>query len=239
MYFFYYCCFVHYRFYDEIGTPLLSDIRIDYSPDSVEHVTQNMFYNYFNGSEIVVAGKLINKSSDALHVEITASNRNKYVVLEADVKIEGDGQKKVSGSQIIEDSKQYRTHVERLWGYLTFKELLTAWHKSDKDHEKEEITRKASQLAMRYNFVTPFTLLEVKDYGFQADLPKEESASFYTEGIGQKLLSLQGRKVTKGTSVIQSCRNNVLLVCSHLLFCLKLKFSFSTHFLSRAFLPVP
>lgn len=184
-------------FYDEIGTPLLSDIRIDYSPDSVEHVTQNMFYNYFNGSEIVVAGKLINKSSDALHVEITASNRNKYVVLEADVKIEGDGEKKITGSQLIEDSKQYRTHIERLWGYLTFKELLTSWHKSDRDHEKEEITRKASQLAMRYNFVTPFTLLEVKDYGFQADLPKEESASLYTEGIGQKLLSLQGRKVTK------------------------------------------
>ncbi|CAI9578604.1 unnamed protein product [Staurois parvus] len=189
-------------FYDEIGTPLLSDIRIDYSPDSVEYVTQNMFYNYFNGSEIVVAGKLMNKSSDALHVEITASNRNKYVVLEADVKIEGAGQKEITKSQIIEDNKQYRNHIERLWGYLTFKELLTAWHKSDRDQEKEEITRKASQLALRYNFVTPFTLLEVKDYGFQADLPKEESASLYTEGIGQKLLSLQGRKVTKGTSTI-------------------------------------
>ncbi|KAM5170845.1 inter-alpha-trypsin inhibitor heavy chain H5 [Mantella aurantiaca] len=184
-------------FYDEIGTPLLSDIRIDYAPNSVEYVTQNMFYNYFNGSEIVVAGKLINKSSDALHVEITASNRNKYVVLEADVKIEGVGHKEITGPQIIEDSKQYRNHIERLWGYLTFKELLTAWHKSDRDHEKEEITRKASRLALKYNFVTPFTLLEVKDYGFQADLPKEESASLYTEGIGQRLLSLQGRKVTK------------------------------------------
>ncbi|XP_018421963.1 PREDICTED: inter-alpha-trypsin inhibitor heavy chain H5 [Nanorana parkeri] len=184
-------------FYDEIGTPLLSDIQIDYPPDSVESVTQNMFYNYFNGSEIVVAGKLMNTSSDALHVEITASNRNKYVVLEADVKIEGAGPKEITGSKIIEDSKQYRNHIERLWGYLTFKELLTAWHKSDRDHEKEEITRKASKLALQYNFVTPFTLLEVKDFGFQADLPKEESASLYTEGIGQKLLSLQGRKVTK------------------------------------------
>ncbi|XP_072255156.1 inter-alpha-trypsin inhibitor heavy chain H5 [Pyxicephalus adspersus] len=184
-------------FYDEIGTPLLSDIRIDYPSDSVEYVTQNMFYNYFNGSEIVVAGKLMNKSSDALHVEITASNRNKYVVLEADVKIEGVEQKAAIGSQIIEDNIQYKNHIERLWGYLTFKELLTAWHKSDRNQEKEEITRKASKLAQKYNFVTPFTLLEVKDYGFQADLPKDEFASLYTEGIGQKLLSLQGRKVTK------------------------------------------
>ncbi|KAM9311198.1 inter-alpha-trypsin inhibitor heavy chain H5 [Gastrophryne carolinensis] len=195
-------------FYDEIGTPLLSDIRIDYPTDSVEYVTQNMFYNYFNGSEIVVAGKLVNKSSNALHVEITASNSNKYVVLEADVKLDGIALDQITGSQIIEENMQYKNHIERLWGYLTFKELLTAWHKSDSDNEKEEITKKASKLAVKYNFVTPFTLMEVKDRDFQADLPKEEPASLYTEGIGQKLLSLQGRKVTKGPPAKQMGKAN-------------------------------
>ncbi|XP_056429228.1 inter-alpha-trypsin inhibitor heavy chain H5 isoform X2 [Hyla sarda] len=184
-------------FYDEIGTPLLSDIRINYPEDSVEYITQNMFYNYFNGSEIVVAGKLVNQSSDTLHVEIKASNSNKYVILEADLKLDGVGQNDITGYE-IQDSTIYRNHIERLWGYLTFKELLTAWHKSDIDVEKEAITQKASKLAMKYNFVTPFTLLEVKEYGFQADVPKDESTSLYTEGIGQKLLTLQGKKVTQG-----------------------------------------
>ncbi|XP_072003522.1 inter-alpha-trypsin inhibitor heavy chain H5 [Engystomops pustulosus] len=186
-------------FYDEIGTPLLSDIRISYPENSVEYITQNMFYNYFNGSEIVVAGKLVNQSSDILHVEIKASNSNKYVILEADIKIDGAGQNEITGSEIFEDSKEYRNHIERLWGYLTFKELLTGWHKSDSDVQKEAITRKASKLAVKYNFVTPFTLLEVKDHGFQADFPKEESTSLYTEGIGQKLLTLQGKRVTQGS----------------------------------------
>ncbi|XP_069621407.1 inter-alpha-trypsin inhibitor heavy chain H5 [Ranitomeya imitator] len=181
-------------FYDEIGTPLLSDIRIDYPEDSVEYITQNMFYNYFNGSEIVVAGKLVNQSNDILHVEIKASNSNKYVILKADIKIDGAGQNEITGSEVIED----KNYVERLWGYLTFKELLTSWHKSDSDAEKDTITNKASKLAMKYNFVTPFTLLEVKDNGFQADFPKEDSTSLYTEGIGQKLLTLQGKKVTQG-----------------------------------------
>ncbi|XP_077120610.1 inter-alpha-trypsin inhibitor heavy chain H5 [Ranitomeya variabilis] len=181
-------------FYDEIGTPLLSDIRIDYPEDSVEYITQNMFYNYFNGSEIVVAGKLVNQSNDILHVEIKASNSNKYVILKADIKIDGAGQNEITGSEVIED----KNYVERLWGYLTFKELLTSWHKSDSDAEKDTITNKASKLAMKYNFVTPFTLLEVKDNGFQADFPKEDSTSLYTEGIGQKLLMLQGKKVTQG-----------------------------------------
>ncbi|XP_075064693.1 inter-alpha-trypsin inhibitor heavy chain H5 [Mixophyes fleayi] len=190
-------------FYDEIGTPLLSDIRIEYPPDSVEYVTQNLFYNYFNGSEIVVAGKLVNQSNDVLHVEITASNSNKYVVLEADVKIDGVGQDEITGFEIIKDNKEYRNHIERLWGHLTFKELLTAWHKSDSDIEKEEIMGKASKLALKYNFVTPFTLLEVKQYEFQADLPKEESNSIYTQGIGQKLLNLPGKKAPQGPPSMQ------------------------------------
>ncbi|OCT87215.1 inter-alpha-trypsin inhibitor heavy chain H5 [Xenopus laevis] len=183
-------------FYDEIGTPLLSDIRIDYPPDSVQYVTQNMFYNYFNGSEIVVAGKLVNRSSETLHVEITASNGNKYVVLEADIKLEGVGQAEMIGSEVIED----KNHIERLWGYLTFKELLTSWHKSDTIKDKEEIIDKASKLALRYHFVTPFTLLEMKDSEFQADLPKEESTSLSMDGIGQKLLNLQGKKAPQGSS---------------------------------------
>ncbi|XP_063782887.1 inter-alpha-trypsin inhibitor heavy chain H5 [Pseudophryne corroboree] len=186
-------------FYDEIGTPLLSDIRIDYPPDSVEYVTQNMFYNYFNGSEIVVAGKLVNQSDDVLHVQITASNSNKYVVLEADVKLEGFGQDEIIGSEIIKDNKEYRNHIERLWSHLTFKELLTSWHKSNSDTEKEAIMKKASKLALKYNFVTPFTLLEVKEHEFQADLPKEEATSLYTEGIGQKLLNLPGKKAPQGS----------------------------------------
>ncbi|XP_053319682.1 inter-alpha-trypsin inhibitor heavy chain H5 [Spea bombifrons] len=181
-------------FYDEIGTPLLSDIRITYPPDSVEYVTQNMFYNYFNGSEIVVAGKLLNRSSNTLHVKIKASNSNKYVVLEDDINIEGVVQNEVTGSELIAENPEYRNHVERLWGYLTFKELLTAWHKTDDGKEKEEIMANARKLALNYNFVTPFTLLEVKDSGFQADLPKEEATSLHTEGIGQKLLNLQGKK---------------------------------------------
>ncbi|OCT89235.1 inter-alpha-trypsin inhibitor heavy chain H5 [Xenopus laevis] len=187
-------------FYDEIGTPLLSDIRIDYPPDSVQYVTQNMFYNYFNGSEIVVAGKLLNRSSETLHVEITASNGNKYVVLEADIKLEGVGQAEMIGSEVIEDNKEYKNHIERLWGYLTFKELLTSWHKSDTIKEKEEIMDKASKLALHYHFVTPFTLLEMKDSGFQADLPKEESTILSMDGIGQKLLNLQGKKAPQGSS---------------------------------------
>ncbi|KAG5267779.1 hypothetical protein AALO_G00225640 [Alosa alosa] len=72
-------------FYDEIGTPLLSDIHVEYSEDQVEYVTQHLFTNYFNGSEIVIAGKLTNRSADTLHVQVTASNSDRSIVMEKDV----------------------------------------------------------------------------------------------------------------------------------------------------------
>ncbi|CAL8328210.1 unnamed protein product [Boreogadus saida] len=72
-------------FYDEIGTPLLSDIRINYPEDSVQYVTQSLFTNYFNGSEIVVAGRLTDRDAGSLHVQVTASSSDKTIVLETDV----------------------------------------------------------------------------------------------------------------------------------------------------------
>uniref|UniRef100_A0A8C7YTP7 Inter-alpha-trypsin inhibitor heavy chain 5 n=1 Tax=Oryzias sinensis TaxID=183150 RepID=A0A8C7YTP7_9TELE len=75
-------------FYDEIGTPLLSDIRINYTESTVGYVTQNLFTNYFNGSEIVIAGKLTNASAESLHVQVTASNNDKNIVLETDVPLQ-------------------------------------------------------------------------------------------------------------------------------------------------------
>uniref|UniRef100_A0A3Q3PZP3 Uncharacterized protein n=1 Tax=Monopterus albus TaxID=43700 RepID=A0A3Q3PZP3_MONAL len=75
-------------FYHEIGTPLLSDIRINYTEDSVQYVTQHLFTNYFNGSEIVIAGKLINQSTESLHVQVTASNSDRSIVLETDVPLQ-------------------------------------------------------------------------------------------------------------------------------------------------------
>ncbi|XP_030072500.1 inter-alpha-trypsin inhibitor heavy chain H5 [Microcaecilia unicolor] len=191
-------------FYDEIGTPLLANIYIEYAEDSMEYITQNLFYNYFNGSEIVVAGKLLNASTDRLHVQITASNSDKYVILEKDVAIDVPEQHEHS-FDTGDDSKD-RNHIERLWGYLNLKELFTLWLKSDSNEERENLMEKARNLALAYNFVTPFTFLELKELEIQADRPKDystgvfvQSTSISTEGIGDQLLNLQGQKLRLGS----------------------------------------
>lgn len=45
-------------FYDEVASPLLSDIQLTYLDDQAFDVTRSLFPNYFQGSELVVTGKV-------------------------------------------------------------------------------------------------------------------------------------------------------------------------------------
>lgn len=51
------------------------------------------------------------------------------------------------------------SNVERLWAYMQIKELLEKKELADKD--KEEIKKKALDLALKYSFVTPVSSLVV------------------------------------------------------------------------------
>ncbi|KAL7882869.1 hypothetical protein SRHO_G00005270 [Serrasalmus rhombeus] len=149
-------------FYDEIGTPLLSDIRVDYSEDAVEYVTQHFFPNYFNGSEIVVAGKLANHNSDSLHIQVTASNSDRSLRLEKDVLLtqrEQETKRRLAEAEAGPDSDGY---VERLWGFLSVKDGLKGRLRSQTSSEREKFTQQAANLSLEYNFLTPLTQMVVE-----------------------------------------------------------------------------
>uniref|UniRef100_A0A2R9CGT4 Inter-alpha-trypsin inhibitor heavy chain 5 n=1 Tax=Pan paniscus TaxID=9597 RepID=A0A2R9CGT4_PANPA len=151
-------------FYDEIRTPLLSDIRIDYPPSSVVQATKTLFPNYFNGSEIIIAGKLVDRKLDHLHVEVTASNSKKFIILKTDVPVGPQkAGKDVTGSpRPGGDGEGDPNHIERLWSYLTTKELLSSWLQSDDEPEKERLRQRAQALAVSYRFLTPFTSMKLR-----------------------------------------------------------------------------
>ncbi|MGH0135784.1 UNVERIFIED_CONTAM: hypothetical protein FKN15_035172 [Acipenser sinensis] len=120
-------------FYDEIGTPLLSDIHIDYTEDTVEYVTQKLFSNYFNGSEIVIAGKLSDQSTDSLHVQMKASNSDKSIMLEMDVPLQDKAKEVEKNIKSLVNTTTEKDYIERLWGYLSVKELLQSRLRTDGD----------------------------------------------------------------------------------------------------------
>lgn len=178
------------RFYDEIGTPLLSDIRINYTEDSVQYVTQHLFTNYFNGSEIVIAGKLTNQSSESLHVQVTASNNDKSIILETDVplrhrEIETEKHVKAATAAMAAGSKTpgsgvaeglgvalgsiAEDFVERVWGFLSVKEGLRSRLRSQTSKEREGHIQQATNLSLTYHFLTPLTNLVVEKPEVLAD----------------------------------------------------------------------
>ncbi|XP_067915892.1 inter-alpha-trypsin inhibitor heavy chain H5 [Heterodontus francisci] len=185
-------------FYDEIGTPLLSDIRVDYSEDAVEYVTQNFFTNYFNGSELVIAGKLANNTVNNLHVQVSASTSDKHLMLETDVII-NDTKKSSNRSN---DAKL----IQRAWGYLTIRELLKSRLKSGSSKVKEILSERARNLSLEYHFVTPLTSLSVRSSDEQtsrstenvmnASEVKDERAQSLHRTIKPDSTSLRKRKKT-------------------------------------------
>uniref|UniRef100_A0A671LIK0 Inter-alpha-trypsin inhibitor heavy chain H5-like n=1 Tax=Sinocyclocheilus anshuiensis TaxID=1608454 RepID=A0A671LIK0_9TELE len=156
-------------FYDEIGTPLLSDIRVEYSEDAVEYITQNLFTNYFNGSELIVAGKLTNHSSDSLHVQVTASNSERSIVLEKDVSIHEREQETERRLAEAEAGPNVNGYVERLWGYLSVKDGLKGRLRSQTSAERENYTQHTTNLSLTYNFLTPLTQMIVEKPQVLAD----------------------------------------------------------------------
>ncbi|XP_029317777.1 LOW QUALITY PROTEIN: inter-alpha-trypsin inhibitor heavy chain H5 [Cottoperca gobio] len=177
-------------FYDEIGTPLLSDIRINYTEDSVQYVTQHLFPNYFNGSEIVIAGKLTNLSVESLHVQITASNNDKSIVLETDVplrhrQIETEKHVKAATAAMASGAKTPGSEVtqglgvalgaiaedfvERVWGFLSVKDGLKSRLRSQTSKDREDHIKQVTNVSLTYHFLTPLTNLVVEKPEVLAD----------------------------------------------------------------------
>lgn len=57
-------------FYDQVSSPLLLDVDLQYPDNAVDFLTTNHFSQLFNGSEIVVAGRLKDNDIDNFQVEV-------------------------------------------------------------------------------------------------------------------------------------------------------------------------
>lgn len=64
--------FVSQGFYDEVSNVLLSDVNFHYPDNMVNSLTGSNFKQLFNGSEIVVAGRLNDLEMNDLPIEVSA-----------------------------------------------------------------------------------------------------------------------------------------------------------------------
>uniref|UniRef100_A0A8C7D2T4 Inter-alpha-trypsin inhibitor heavy chain H3-like n=1 Tax=Oncorhynchus kisutch TaxID=8019 RepID=A0A8C7D2T4_ONCKI len=133
-------------FYEEVATPLLTDVQMVYLGGA--NLTQTNFSQYYNGSEIVVAGQIPDNNIEMFTAEVIAISKSNRVMY-------SDTLPTKEPIEARSDS-----HIQRLWAYLTVKQLL------DKEVQlsgtaKEKVKKEALDLCLKYGFVTPFTSMVV------------------------------------------------------------------------------
>ncbi|XP_060751017.1 inter-alpha-trypsin inhibitor heavy chain H6 isoform X3 [Tachysurus vachellii] len=148
-------------FYDEVASPLLSDIQLSYLDNQAYDITQALFPNYFQGSELVVTGKIRPGIQD-LKVSLTASGTKQKLKVESGFPLAKRKVNETSGSLgSTRELQGISNFVHRLWAYYTIKELLMAKLNSSDPLVQRLLAEKATNLSLKYNFVTPVTSLVV------------------------------------------------------------------------------
>ncbi|XP_066526190.1 inter-alpha-trypsin inhibitor heavy chain H3-like [Hoplias malabaricus] len=141
-------------FYDEVSSPLLSDVNFRYPDNTVNSLTGSYFKQLFNGSEIVVAGRLNDIEMNDFPVEVSAQG------LEDDIVLKGQASAQKWDTIFPDQDYIFGDFTERLWAYLTIQQLLDKKDKGTAE-EKASATAEALELSLKYNFVTPLTSMVV------------------------------------------------------------------------------
>ncbi|KAG9483686.1 hypothetical protein GDO78_009550 [Eleutherodactylus coqui] len=163
-------------FYNEIANPTLTDIKMQYPENAIADLTQNNFKHYFEGSEIVVAGRVTDNDLNSFIVDVKAEGADKSVKYTENIPLKsGDD---VSDQQIY----IFGDFTERLWAYLTIQQLLEKRLHADPS-EKANLTAQVLELSLKFKFVTPLTSMVITK---PKEKDKEEEilvADKFVEGI--------------------------------------------------------
>ncbi|NWV44706.1 ITIH3 inhibitor, partial [Daphoenositta chrysoptera] len=161
-------------FYDEVSNPMLIDVELNYPENEISDLTTNSFKHFYDGSEIVVAGRFVDSSQNHLSVDVRGEGADNALSYTTQQEAEQTAQ------AFQEQQYIFGEYIERLWAYLTIEQLLEK-RITATGEEKENLTAKALALSLMYKFVTPLTSMVVTKP--EEDDNEEGIADKTTEGI--------------------------------------------------------
>uniref|UniRef100_A0AAZ3PTP0 Inter-alpha-trypsin inhibitor heavy chain H3 n=1 Tax=Oncorhynchus tshawytscha TaxID=74940 RepID=A0AAZ3PTP0_ONCTS len=163
-------------FYEEVASPLLSEVDLHYPDNLVNSLTTSHYKQLFNGSEIVVAGRLTDNSLDNFLVEVFAKGFEEDFIVK--------GQASAQEWDILYPEQEYifGDFTERLWAYLTIQQLLSK-KETGTAEEKGNATAQALEMSLQYSFVTPLTSMVVTKPKTEEEQEEPLIADKLTEGM--------------------------------------------------------
>lgn len=148
-------------FYDEISDVLLSKVSFSYLDDTVNltSVTQTQFPSFFDGSELVVAGKLneLDKDFNTLTLSVVGNGPSGVIELSSSKDMVNHNQLELPD---FKTNLNFETITEKMWAYLTVKKLMKEMLKTENYLLKSNIKDEASAIALKVkgDFYKPFTV---------------------------------------------------------------------------------
>jgi hypothetical protein len=132
-------------FFDEISSSALQNVTFKYlgnNEDILENATQMNFNTFFNGKELVIAGKLSEDDVKVVDLVVTGNGVDGHVELTLESDIE---------TNIPELTKEgdFTKITERIWAYLTIKQLLEQAIGENDDGEKKILNDRALELSLK------------------------------------------------------------------------------------------
>lgn len=128
--------------YAEISTALLRNVSFSYLDNEVEEnsVTQTDFPTYFSGSELVVAGKLKTTAVKEMELAVYGQSSKGRIELE-------------TPSEMVQlnltSEADFATITEKMWAFLTIKQLINELEKDITDDIRTEIKQKILEMSLK------------------------------------------------------------------------------------------
>ncbi|XP_069823234.1 inter-alpha-trypsin inhibitor heavy chain H3-like [Dendropsophus ebraccatus] len=141
-------------FYKEIANPTLTNIEMQYPENAVADLTKSNFKQYFEGGEIVVAGRVTGNDLNSFIVDVKADGADEPMKYTENIPLQSEDYVSKQQKYIFGD------FTERLWAYLTIQQLLEKRLYADPS-EKANLTAQALDLSLKFKFVTPLTSMVV------------------------------------------------------------------------------
>ena len=144
-------------FYNRIGTPVLFNIEIEYDSNVIQQdsVSNHIFPQYYDGSEMVVVGKLQDSLPEEFDIKIEALSDSPVSFAEtlktSTVVVNPEGLPEAATKAIP------RGFLEKFYVYMRIKELYRRTQIVLDDEKAREYYDEALQLALDYKLVTPLT----------------------------------------------------------------------------------
>ncbi|XP_057562679.1 inter-alpha-trypsin inhibitor heavy chain H1 [Hippopotamus amphibius kiboko] len=196
-------------FYEQVANPLLKDVELLYPPGAVSALTQHRHKQYYEGSEIMVAGRIADHKLSSFKADVQASGEGQE--FKTTCLVDEEEMKKL----LRERGHVLENHIERLWAYLTIQELLAKRMKLE-GPEKASVSAKALQMSLNYQFVTPLTSMTIRGMadqdGLEPIIDKPLEDSLPSEVVGPRktfVLAALQPSPTRSSSNTQQLPNRV------------------------------